>query len=72
MNLPPWPHFDEDQIRVCTESLRTGQVNAWTGNNVQNFQDEFSIYTGSKFSIAIANGSLALSSAYRSWHWAWR
>ena len=47
------------------ESLRTGQVNAWTGNNVQNFQDEFSIYTGSKFSIAIANGSLALSSAYR-------
>ena len=65
MNLPSWPFYDDDQIRACTETLRSGSVNAWTGDNVDLFQSDFSSFIGTKYSIAIANGSLALSSAYR-------
>ena len=64
MKLPTWPHFDSQQIQAATSVLLSGQVNYWTGNQVKSFECEFSNYVGNSYSIALANGSLALSSAY--------
>ncbi len=64
--LAPWPHFDSDQIDAVSRVLATGKVNVWTGHETKKFQHEFSAFCGCKHSIAITNGSLALSSAYLS------
>ena len=64
MTLPPWPQFDADQIDVATRVLTSGKVNAWTGEETQAFEQEYSKWCGSSHAIAVANGSLALSAAY--------
>lgn len=66
MTLEPWPYFDTDQISAATDVLRSGKVNYWTGSETSSFEEEFSRWSNSQFSIALANGSLALSSAYLS------
>ena len=62
--IAPWPSFSEQEIEAARKVLISGKVNAWTGCETNNFQDEFSAYLNTKHSIALANGSLALSSAY--------
>ena len=64
MGLASWPFFDQEQIDVATTVLSSGNVNAWTGQHVTAFEREFSRFTGTKYSVALANGSLALSSSY--------
>ena len=36
-----WPYFDDAQISVATEVLRSGRVNAWTGEQTASFENEF-------------------------------
>ena len=64
MNISSWPEFDNDQINAVIKVLNSGKVNSWTGNQTKLFENQFSKWSGSKYSIALANGSLALSSAY--------
>ena len=64
MSLSPWPSFDLDQISAASDVLASGEVNSWTGSQTNKFQDEFTSWCGSSYSIALANGSLALSAAY--------
>ena len=64
MAISPWPFFDEHQINIASSVLSSGQVNAWTGSQTRAFESEFSSWCGSRHSIAMANGSLALSAAY--------
>jgi len=66
MKIPDWPYFDESQIKKVSEVLKSGKVNSWNGNETRLFENEFSKWTNNKYSVAIANGSLALSSAYLS------
>tara|TARA_B100000242_G_scaffold126304_1_gene89066 strand:+ start:13391 stop:14545 length:1155 start_codon:yes stop_codon:yes gene_type:complete len=61
-----WPYYDDQDIKVVSEILRSGKVNYWTGNNCKLFEDSFSKYIGCKHSIALANGSFALTAAYKS------
>ena len=63
--FPVWPSFDEDDISVASEVLTSGLVNYWTGEQGKLFESEFSNFCGTEFSIAVANGSVALSLAYR-------
>ena len=49
-----------------TEVLRSGRVNTWTGGETKAFEEEFASFCGCSYAIALANGSLALSSAYLS------
>ena len=65
-DFPVWPSFDSEQIQVATSVLASGKVNAWTGAETKLFESEFSSRMGCKHSLAIANGSLALSAAYLS------
>ena len=62
--LSTWPHFDADQIDAATRVLVSGKVNTWTGQETKAFEREFATWCGSRYSIAMANGSLALSAAY--------
>ncbi len=63
-NLPSWPFFDPKQINAATEVLNSGKVNYWTGSKCKTFEDDFGKLVESKYSISVANGSLALSLAY--------
>ncbi len=61
-----WPYFDQAQIDAVKEILSSGKVNYWTGDQGKLFEKEFAEWNGSKYSVAIANGSLALIVAYLS------
>ena len=61
-----WPYYDDDDLKIVSDILRSGNVNYWTGNNGKEFEKEFSRFFEIKNSIALANGSLALTAAYMS------
>lgn len=63
MQFPSWPHYDQDEIDAVTRVLRSGQVNAWTGPDVELFEQDYAAYCGVKHAIAMANGTLALEAA---------
>lgn len=60
MVLPPWPHFDEEMLEAAQRVLSSGKVNYWTGSEGREFECEFAGYTGSRYAIALANGTIAL------------
>lgn len=64
MKLPPWPYYSEKEKEIAYEILTSGRVNYWTGEEGKRFEKDFSNYVGTKYSIAHANGTLALYSAY--------
>ena len=64
MTLNSWPYFDRDQIDTATRVLASGKVNTWTGQETKAFENDFASWCGSSYSIAMSNGSLALSAAY--------
>ncbi len=64
--LNSWPIFDEKQIEIAVSVLKSGKVNSWTGEQTKLFEKEFALYHNSSYAIALANGTLALQSAYSS------
>lgn len=66
MKINSWPNFEFDEINKTVEILNSGKVNYWTGEEGKIFEREFADKIGTKYAIALANGSLALSSAYLS------
>lgn len=63
MDFAPWPYFEEDEVQAVVNVLKSGNVNQWTGNEVNSFEREFAQYLGSDYAVALANGSLALDLA---------
>lgn len=61
--LPPWPHFDEKAMSAVQEVLRSGKVNYWTGRKGMEFEKKFAEWQGSKFAVAVSNGTAALHTA---------
>ena len=55
--IAPWPSFSQEEINKVSKVLRSGKVNYWTGEECKKFEKEFSIWTGSKYSIALSNGT---------------
>jgi dTDP-4-amino-4,6-dideoxygalactose transaminase len=62
----PWPSYTEEEAEAVTKVLLSNKVNYWTGNECRLFEEEFSSYVGAKYSIAVANGTVALDLALRS------
>ncbi len=60
-----WPRFEKDEVEAAKKVLESGKINYWTGGNGKSFENEFTSWCGTKRSIALANGSLALSAAYQ-------
>ncbi|MDC0590421.1 DegT/DnrJ/EryC1/StrS aminotransferase family protein [Gammaproteobacteria bacterium] len=66
LNLPTWPDFSSEEIETVSQILTSSKVNYWTGNEGKTFEKEFSSWTGANYSIALANGTLALELALKS------
>jgi dTDP-4-amino-4,6-dideoxygalactose transaminase len=60
-----WPSYDEEQIADVAEVLRSGQVNAWTGPYVAEFERAYAKLLGRRHAVALANGTVALDLALR-------
>lgn len=65
LNTPfsPWPSFTAEEIDAVSSVLRSNRVNYWTGEECRQFEREFADWAGSKFAIALGNGTLALDLA---------
>ena len=59
-SLPPWPCYSNEEAEIATKVLLSNKVNSWTGEETKQFELEFAAYLGTKYSIAVANGTLAL------------
>ena len=59
----PWPVFPSDEIAAATDVLSSGKVNYWTGEECRKFEREYAAYTGVKYAVAVANGTVALELA---------
>ena len=59
----PRPKYEEDEVKAVAEILESGRVNYWTGNIGKKFEESFSNWCGTKYSYALANGTLALDVA---------
>jgi len=62
-SFPPWPYYDDDEIKAVERVLRSGEVNHWTGSEVTSFEKECADFVGVKYAVAFANGSVALELA---------
>jgi dTDP-4-amino-4,6-dideoxygalactose transaminase len=60
-----WPVYDEEQIEDVVEVLRSGKVNAWTGDHVAAFEQAYARSIGRRHAVALANGTLALDLAMK-------
>jgi dTDP-4-amino-4,6-dideoxygalactose transaminase len=62
-NFSPWPSFTIEEGNAIRDVLLSNRVNYWTGSECRNFEQEFSEWADCKYSIALANGTLALDLA---------
>ena len=60
---PSWPVYDDAQIAVVEQVLRSGQVNYWTGDICRQFEAEYAHSLGVPHAIAVANGTNAIELA---------
>jgi dTDP-4-amino-4,6-dideoxygalactose transaminase len=60
-----WPSFGQDEADAVRDVLLSNKVNYWTGDECRQFEQEFSEWGGSKYAVAVANGTLALEFALK-------
>lgn len=60
-----WPNFTDEEAKKVSEVLLSNKVNYWTGDQGQEFEKEFASFVGSRYAVAVANGTLALELALR-------
>lgn len=61
----PWPKFSDEEIDAVAGVMRSNKVNYWTGSECREFEKEFSTWCGTRYAIALANGTLALDLALK-------
>jgi len=66
INFSSWPSFTDEEAESVRATLLSNKVNYWTGLECREFEGEFANWTGTKYSIALANGTLALDLALKS------
>jgi dTDP-4-amino-4,6-dideoxygalactose transaminase len=50
--------FSKSQIQSVASILKNNKTNYWTGNQWKKFENEFSNYHGTKYSVAVPNGGV--------------
>lgn len=58
-----WPCYDDEQIDDVVAVLKSGRVNAWTGDRVRAFEQAYASFLGRRHAIATSNGTTALDIA---------
>lgn len=61
--FPPWPHVDTCALESVVETLKSGNLNYWTGSHGRLFEEEFASIVGVPHAVGVANGSVALELA---------
>jgi dTDP-4-amino-4,6-dideoxygalactose transaminase len=61
----PWPDYTEDEAAAVLRVLRSNRVNYWTGTECREFEKEFAAWSGSRYAVSLANGTLALDVALK-------
>ena len=64
-NFSPWPDYSNEEAIAIKKVLLSNKVNYWTGSECRQFEKEFSSWVGTKYAVALANGTLALESALK-------
>ena len=62
-SFPPWPSYTRDEADAVSMVLLSNKVNYWTDQECREFEKEFAAWTGCRFAIALANGTVALELA---------
>ncbi|ROT46369.1 DegT/DnrJ/EryC1/StrS aminotransferase family protein [Pusillimonas sp. NJUB218] len=67
LNTPfsPWPSFTLEEAEAVQSVLLSNKVNYWTGNECREFEREFADWCGSRYAVALSNGTLALDVAIK-------
>lgn len=65
-SISSWPCFTVEEADAVSQVLLSNKVNYWTGNECIQFEKEFASWAGANYSIALANGTLALELALES------
>jgi len=60
-----WPSFNAEEADAIQKVLLSNKVNYWTGQECRLFEGEFAKWSGSRYAVALANGTLALDVALR-------
>lgn len=58
-----WPYFEDDEINKVSQILASGRVNYWTGQEGRLFEAEYAKAVGTKYAVALMNGTVALEAA---------
>lgn len=59
----PWPSFTQEEADAASRVILSNKVNYWTGVEGRTFEREFSAWSKVDYSIAVANGTVALDLA---------
>ena len=67
LNTPfsPWPLFTPEEAEAVHRVLLSNKVNYWTGTECREFEKEFAAWCGTRYAVALANGTLALDVALK-------
>ena len=63
--FPSWPHFTQEEADAVSEVLLSNKVNYWTGAHGREFEKEFATFAGTRYAVAVANGTVALDLALK-------
>ncbi|WP_137807882.1 DegT/DnrJ/EryC1/StrS aminotransferase family protein [Pseudomonas sp. G(2018)] len=65
LNTPfsPWPSFTAEEADAVRDVILSNKVNYWTGQECREFEKEFAAWAGTEYSVALANGTVALDLA---------
>ena len=61
--MKKWPYFNKEQGNIVKKVLLSNKINYLNGTEGVNFEKEFSKYIGTKYSVAVSNGTLAIELA---------
>ena len=61
----PWPSFTQSEADAVSKVLLSNKVNYWTGQECREFEKEFAQFAGTKYAVAVANGTVALDLALK-------
>lgn len=64
-SFPPWPSFTKEEADAVRDILLSNKVNYWTGQECRELEKEFAVWTGTRYAIALANGTVALDLALK-------
>ncbi|PUE19627.1 aminotransferase [Limnohabitans sp. MMS-10A-160] len=64
-NFSPWPSFTTEEADAVHRVVMSNKVNYWTGAETREFEKEFAAWSGTRYAVALSNGTLALDVALK-------